>query len=261
MTFPQEFSSVEVLAIALMLVVARVSSFIVAAPLFSRGTVPTIVKFGLCIALSVFFLPEYLDAASDLQSSKGALVLAFFAEIVAGYCVGYLVRLSFLPVRIAGTYVGQELGFSLGQVADPTSGTPSNETGLLFDALGLLIFWTTNVHHQSLRLLGSSTSVLQVDREFLLELAANTASLLSHSHDVAFLMIAPLATVLFLTLVALSVMMRAWPQITLFSFGSGARLLIGLSAFLFFAPSIVSKMAVILHEMMQLVANTQGIPL
>lgn len=261
MIFGQEVSSLSVLPIALMLVMARVSSFIVAAPLFSQGTVPTAVKFGLCMALSVFWMPEYLDSAADLQASKGALVLALLAEIVAGYCVGYLVRLSLLPVRIAGTYVGQELGFSLGQVADPTSGSPSNETGLLFDALGLLIFWTTNVHHQSLRLLGNSTIVLQVDREFLLDLATNTASLMAHSHDVAFLMIAPLATVLFVALVALSVMMRAWPQVTLFSFGSGARLLIGLAAFLFFAPSIVSKMAVILTEMMHTVANTQGIPL
>jgi len=261
MTFLQDLSPFETFPIAFALVLARVSSFIVAAPMFSQGTVPTNVKFGLCVSLSVFFLPGYLDAAAELRSSYGALIFALLAEMVAGYCVGYLVGLILLPVRIAGTYVGQELGFSLGQVADPTSGAASNETGLLFDALGLLLFWTTDVHHQSLRMLASSTSVLQVDREFLLELAATSASLISRSHDAAFIMIAPLASVLFLTLTVLLVMMRSWPQVTLFSFGSGARLLVGLGAFVVFAPSIISNMANILREMAKLVANAQELPL
>ncbi len=260
MTLLHELSPFETIPIAFALVLARVSSFIVAAPAFSQGTVPTHVKFGLCVALSVFFLPGYIDAAAELRSSHGALILALFAEIVAGYCVGYLVGLMLLPVRIAGTYIGQELGFSLGQVADPTSGAASNETGLLFDAVGLLLFWTTDVHHQSLRMLASSTNVLQVDREFLLELADASARLISQSHDAAFVMIAPLASVLFLILTVLLVMMRSWPQVTLFSFGSGARLIAGLAAFVFFAPTIISNMTNILHEMAHLVADSQELP-
>lgn len=229
--------------IAFGLILARVSMFVVAAPMFGKGTVPNLVKLGLCMALSLFWYPNYIGWASELQTSQAALVIALFTELIAGFCVGYMVRLILLPARIAGTYIGQELGFSLGQVADPTSGTASNETGLLFDALGLVVFWLTDVHHQSFRMLGYSTQALQIDREFIFGLASETVSLISRSHELALLMVAPLASVLFLILVAMSVMMRAWPQVTLFSFGSGARLLTGLTALAFFIPTIILNMA------------------
>lgn len=236
-----DLTTIGVLPIAFGLVLARVSSFVVAAPMFGQGTVPNLVKMGLCVVLSVFWYPNYLEMAGELQGSKSALFVAGMSEIIAGFCIGYLVRLTMLPVRIAGTYVGQELGFSLGQVADPSSGAASNETGLLFDAMGLVLFWVTDVHHQSFRMLGYSTRAFQVDREFILEFSNTVTRLISQAHDLGLMIIGPLASVLFLLLVALSVMMRSWPQVTLFSFGSGARILIGLAALVLFTPAIVSN--------------------
>ena len=43
-------------------------------------------------------------------------------------------------------------------------------------------------------------------------------------------------------LLYLGVAMRAWPQVTLFSFGMGARLLLGLAAFFFLMPILLSNM-------------------
>lgn len=240
-------ASLGVVPVAFGLILARVSMFVVAAPMFGHGTVPNLVKTGLCVALSLFWYPGYVSWATELQTSNAALVVAVMTELIAGFCVGYLVRLILLPARIAGTYVGQELGFSLGQVADPTSGAASNETGLLFDALGLVVFWSTDVHHQSFRLLGYSTKALQIDREFILGFASEIVALVGQSHDLALMMVGPLASILFVILIAMSVMLRSWPQVTLFSFGSGARLLVGLAALAFFAPTIILNMAAVFH--------------
>ena len=47
--------------------------------------------------------------------------------------------------------------------------------------------------------------------------------------------------------------MRAWPQVTLFSFGMGARLLLGLAAFFLLMPLLIANMADVIQGMAQMV--------
>ena len=230
--------------IAFGLLLCRVSAFILTSKILGRNIVPNTVKVGLCLALSLFWLADYSERlTSGFEPSFGRVVIAGIMETFFGGVVGYLFSLVMLPARIAGSYVGQELGFSLGQVADPSTGTPNNEAGLLFDAFALVLFWVTNSHHVALRALGVSTNLLQLDRNFLPLLTPRVVEMVSNSHSQGIMLIVPLAALLFLVLVYLSVVMRAWPQMTLFSFGMGARLLIGLIAFAVFLPQILYDMA------------------
>ena len=61
-------------------------------------------------------------------------------------------------------------------------------------------------------------------------------------HEASFLLIAPLATSLFTVLVVLAILMRVWPQITLFSFGIAVRLGLGLIAVTIFLPHVISNL-------------------
>lgn len=234
---------IERAAVAVGLVVTRVSSFILASPMLGRGTVPNLVKTGFCLALSAFWLPSYyIDTDADVSLVSATFAFALTFECLVGLAAGYLARLIILPARIAGSYVGQELGFNLGQVADPSTGSATNETGLLFDALGLVVFWASNTHHAALRVLGISFASLRPDRDLIYGLCPEVVALFSKAHEAGILIIAPLASVLFLTLVSLMVVMRAWPQVTLFSFGMGARLLVGLGLFVVLVPLIVANL-------------------
>jgi flagellar biosynthesis protein FliR len=236
-------SSLEGAAAAFVLVLARVSSFIATAPILGQGTVPNSVKLGLCLALAIFWLPGYTEV--DFTTGHGSALrfgLALLMESIVGLSVGYVTRLLFLPAKVAGSYVGQELGFNLGQVADPSTGTSTNETGLIFDAWALVLFWITDTHHTTLRMLDASIGFAG-GREFVYGLAPEMVRLVSAGHQLGILMVAPLATLLFAALISLAVLMRAWSHITLFSFGIGARLLLGLLAFFVLVPLVLENMA------------------
>lgn len=242
-------ASLEEIWLPFVLALARVSAFLLAAPLLGHGTVPNLVKMGLCLGLSAFFVPRY---AADLASQSGAqpaLAIQLVMEFVVGVALGYIMRLVMLPTRIAGSYIGQELGFNLGQVADPTTGSNTNEAGMLFDAFALVVLWATNTHHTAFRMLGVSIGSLQGDRSFIDAFTMAAAKLLSYAHELGIMMVAPLASILFLILLYLGVAMRAWPQVTLFSFGMGARLLLGLAAFFLLMPLLISNMADVIQGM------------
>lgn len=252
MNAPAGQASIEPVILAFCLAMTRISAFVVASPMLGRGTVPNSVKVGLCVSLAAFWLPAYMSRVTPgLDPAMPAFVFALVNEFVVGMALGFLVRLVMLPTRIAGRYVGQELGFNLGQVTDPSSGMPNNEGGLLFDALGLVIFWVTDIHHVALRMLGLSLFAIDNGIELALQLAPIAADFMGYAHELGLLIVAPLATILLLILVYLMVLMRAWQHITLFSFGMGIRLMMGLGALLCLLPLIVSSIELVLLTLSQ----------
>lgn len=242
--------------IAFALLVARVSAFMVASPMFGYGVTPNAIKVGLCVALSSFWMHDYTSLFAHETPTWPLLVVLFFFEVVAGWSTGYFVRLIMLPTRIAGSYIGQEIGFNLGQVSDPTSGEPTNEAGLLMDALGLVIFWTTDVHHTALRVLAKATYLTAENPAFLIDAHGVAGELLNLCHEYGLMIVAPIATILFVTLIVLLMLMRAWPQTTLFTFGLPMRLLIGLTAFFVFSPVVVTNISLVYAELATALEST-----
>ena len=233
---------VQVVVSAFCLAMTRVSGFVVASPMFGYQTVINSVKVGFCVVLSLFWLPAYIEHARVIEPTIFNWAMAIVYDFVSGLTLGFLVRLLMLPTRIAGTYLGQELGFNLGQVADPTSGTPSNEMGQLFDVLGLCIFWVTDIHHLILRTLGASI-IQPAGRLETGWIAAMVSDLFAAAHEQGILIVSPVAATMFLVLVYLMVVMRSWPQVTLFSFGMAVRLILGLLLLAFLIPVVVANMA------------------
>lgn len=218
----------------------RVSGLIASSPLLGDGVVPNRVKAALCISLAVFFLPNYATGYPVVQAPSTVLiVLALGFEFFVGFCLGTLLRLVFLPLKIAGGYLGQEFGFSLGQVTDPTSGAPTNEMGIVFDAFAVAVFWITNADHYAWKMLGASIINVPAERQAFSGFAELYMQMFSFAQERGILLIAPIGAVMWLTLFALSVAMKVWPQITLFSFGMGVRLLVGFGTLLYFMPDII----------------------
>lgn len=236
-----EAVTVDFWILAFGLALARISAFLVASPLFGQQVVPNPVKVTLCIALAMFWAPEYVTVvpASGFDNISRIVVEAI-SEFVIGFGIGYLVRLAFLPCKIAGSYLGQEFGFNLGQVSDPSSGAPMNEVGLLFDAFAIVLFWISNIDHYAWKILGATIGSMQADTDTLAAFATMGTQLFSASHDRGILLIAPVGAIMWATLLGLMIVMKVWPQVTLFTFGMGARLLLGFVAFFYFLPEIIS---------------------
>ena len=235
----------EVWVVTFTLVLARVSALVLTFPLFGQRHIPRLVKVGFSLALTLAWLSTYTSDNSTVPVPSTSWVRyasAMVGEIFVGALLGYAFGLLMLPMRIAGTYIGQEMGFNLGQITDPSAQSSSNETGIIFELLGTLLFLSLNAHHTVLLTLHASFSVLQFDRGLAYAAWRLYGQIFSSVHEAGFLLIAPLATCLFVTLLVLAILMRVWPQINLFSFGIGARLAVGLIALLVLFPNLMSRL-------------------
>ena len=235
------------LGIAALLVLMRVSAFVVFLPPFSGGMVPRTVKVGLAVCLSLIWgaqvVPETALALQH-QATGNWLLLSWLAvrETLFGLSLGWLLGLVIVPMRVAGAYVVQEMGLTMGTVTSATEGSESNVVSQIFELAAVLFILGANLHHQFLRVFDVSLSAFPLGRPWELPSSDWVIGSIARTSDLGLAIIAPLGVVLFATLVGMLFIMRQTPQFNLFTFGMPLRLLVGLIGLLWLLPAIFSGM-------------------
>lgn len=226
-----------------MLVLARVSAFIAAFPLFSKNQLPHLVKVGLAGALSIFWYSE-IEGSSKLDNAAladmGVLLatLLIFKEIVLGLVLSIALGLFFWPAKVAGAYVGQELGLSLASISDPGSQDSSTLITRIFETFVILVFFGINLHHFVILTIHASFGHL-LSHVGLLDLPTeHLTTMLNSASDYGLLIAAPVLILSMLVTLILAFLNRAAPTFNLFSVGMSARVGLGIFCLFLFCPVI-----------------------
>jgi flagellar biosynthetic protein FliR len=237
----------ETTVFSFMLILCRVSALIAFFPLFSRKQIPFSVKAGLSVALAVFWygnLPAGLASSpsiADISPVTGSLLL--IREIICGSLLGMIAGWFLVPARIAGIYIGQEMGLSMGQVLDPNGMESNSEFGRLFETIALLMFFCLNIHHwvfmclhHSFEFIGASALSLDVPTGLVV-------GLVNQLDEFGLLVAAPVAIALAAINFAVLYLNRASPAMNIFTVGAPARILVGLFVLVLFWPVLVRGIA------------------
>lgn len=135
-----------------LLVMARLTAAIVAAPLFGARSVPIYTKVGFAIILSLIVLPlssqgiggqSFESAPTDLLAFASALG----TEVILGIAIGIGVMLVFQGLEMAASLVSVQMGFGIGQVFDPISGQMSGTMEQFYRVVITLVFFAINGHY------------------------------------------------------------------------------------------------------------------
>ncbi|MCA9058231.1 MAG: flagellar biosynthetic protein FliR, partial [Planctomycetaceae bacterium] len=145
----------EAILIASMLVLFRVTAFIAFMPPRNGGIAPATVRLGLAVAMTVLLVPQYAGPAAIAllaggHSGTGFWVqLAFLTarETAFGAGLAWLFSLTLVPIRVAGAWVAQEMGLTMASLTSPTDHQPSNVVSQSLEAVGVLMFFTLDLHH------------------------------------------------------------------------------------------------------------------
>jgi len=240
-------SGAEYLAVVFVMVIARVTAFLSTFPLFRSGMIPQLIKVAFALSLSVMWLSSFvLDGSCPLPESLPSHWLgygmAIIREAVIGALLGYLLGLLFIPAQIAGSYLGQEIGFNMAGMTDPTTDASSNVYGDLMAALGTLVFLAVDAHQLAIGAIFSSFRSLPLGQALPSLPIATVSESLSTSHHWGLELAAPLGTGLFLATVINAMLMKISPQLNLFSVGIPVRLLLGLVAAMIVFPETAEIM-------------------
>ncbi len=210
------------------------------APVFGAREVPTQVKIGLSLLLSVVLLPIASPtlAPAGVPQTFFALVAPIAGQAVIGLILGFVVSLLLTAVQMAGAILDLQVGFSLAQTLNPALGqmvTPISQFMYLY---ALLLFLLANGHYILLTALARSFVLLPVT-----SLGLSSDSFLKFVSDItlatlvsAIKIAAPAAGILVVIDLSFAFLSRAVPQMNVFFVGLPVKVLVGLSLLVVVLP-------------------------
>lgn len=144
----------------LILLTSRVGAFLSVVPIYGSASVPTVLRAGLAIWLSLFFamLAPPAAFASSMHWMKAVMLVA--QEALIGLAIGLAARMVFLAIHQGGVLIGQTMGLSDAETIDPMSGEASDSLGQFLETALTLAFLSVGGHQLLILLLGRSLQVM-----------------------------------------------------------------------------------------------------
>ena len=229
--------------LAFTLILVRVATVLSMLPLLGRRHVPTTVKIGLSLALAMMWFGRFGVSTTMMSGTNMpwlGYALAVAREVLFGAGLGFALGLFLVPVQIAGAYIAQEMGLTLATMTDPSTGATSSVPSQLLEALGVLLFFTLDMHHVVFRALHASFLRIPVGSPEIFSSAALMPAAVSEAHRWGLLIAAPIGICLFITSIGMALMMKASPQFNLFSVGLSLRLLAAMVSLVIFLPELLT---------------------
>lgn len=203
-----------------LLILTRVTAFIVTVPLFSYRAIPTTQR--VIFAALLAWVMVYTIDAPDLQID-GTYILLILKEATVGLSIGIIAYIVMSAIQIAGGFIDFQMGFAIANVIDPQTGAQSPLLGQFFNVLAMLLLLTLNAHHMLLDGIFYSYRFIPMDvlwpaygDERLIEFIAR---IFTTTFGIAFQMSIPIVATLFLVDLALGITARTVPQLNIFVVG------------------------------------------
>lgn len=214
-----------------LLVFLRISAFLLVLPFFSATNFPVTMRVSLG-ALAAMLLAPNLPAFSLAHLSTFSLFGVMIQEIAIGLLLGFIARMIFYAVDLAGNIISTEMGLQMAQIMDPLSGSNSQVPGTMLFYLASIVMLTLNLHHWMLLGFERTYDVLPMGTAHLS--AALFENVVKHTSDIFMIALqisAPIIAVSFVVTVVFAVLSRAVPQMNVFTESFSFRIVGGLIVF------------------------------
>ncbi|EDP69231.1 flagellar biosynthetic protein fliR/B [Carnobacterium sp. AT7] len=234
----------------IILIFIRVTSFIVVSPGFSFKGLPSVAK----IALSMGITLAAYSAVPVMEQEAGTVLFAVLVikEVLLGIALGFITKLFFTAVEIAGNFVDFQVGFSMGAVYDPSMGINVSYYGKIYYWLSMCVFYLTNLHHVVIKSLVKSFTTVPISNSNLGDFGVEgMMKLLGIIFEIAFNIAVPMMIVALLTEVILGLISRSVPQINVLILGMPLKIVASFVMILVLLPTLVKNIQTTLPLMVK----------
>ena len=232
-----------------LLVFLRASALLSIFPVFSATNFPVQIRIALGALLS-FLVAPLVPVVSLAQFDFWAVSGLMAMEVGFGLLLGFVSRMLFYALEIAGGLIATEMGLMVPAGINPLSTSPTSEIGTILQYMAAMLFLSLNLHHGLLLAFQKSYQFLPIGGGHLHEsLLLDVLGRTSHLFLFAVQMAAPALAVAFIVTLVFAVLGRAVPQMNVFSESFSVKLLSGMMVFGLTCHLMAQHIANFLHRL------------
>lgn len=139
----------------------RMLALLSVAPVLGHRTVPARAKVGLAFLTALLLAPTVQNGSQYAIGSFDGLGL-LIQQLLIGIAMGFILRLIFAAVELAGDIIGTQMGLNFAGFFDPQSAQQGTPIGAWLGVLLTLIFLSMNGHLLMLYALADSFRVIPI---------------------------------------------------------------------------------------------------
>jgi flagellar biosynthesis protein FliR len=222
-----------------LLVLVRVLSILLTAPIFSGQHIPGMVKVGLAVCAAAALTPLCTSGPAAFRLDPLVFSIGVVSEIAVGAAIGLISEFVFSGIQIAGQLIGFQMGFSIVNVMDPMTTYQVPVIAQIQYLAALLLFLITDAHHWFIRAIAESLKLIP---PFGAHIGAGTSQHLVNLAGGMFVIglkaSAPVIVCLLLSTAALGLIARTVPQMNVFFVAMPAKIILGLAFLMFSIPFV-----------------------
>jgi flagellar biosynthetic protein FliR len=225
-----------------LLVFMRVTGFVILNPVFGRTAVPNLFKVGFSL-LFAFIITPTLTALGISANIDGfaPMILAALTEFTIGLAIGIIISMLFAVVTMAGEFVDMQMGLGMAMMYDPGSGINMPVMGSYFNILLMVVFFAGDAHLALLELVDDSFRAIAPGA--MMPTAASMKFIVDMGSDMFELglrMAVPVIAVEIVGIIAIAMLMKAVPQLNIFTVGIQIQAIIGIIIILLATPVLTA---------------------
>ncbi|MBC2582140.1 fused FliR family export protein/FlhB family type III secretion system protein [Clostridium sp. DJ247] len=225
---------------ALILISIRMFCFFIVVPIFFPNGTPSAVKVGLTVIMAYIIIPSVDYSTINIVNNNITFIISCMNEVVAGLTLGFITNLCFMSVRIAGSLIDIQIGFSMMSMFNPSA---NSNTTLLENVLywfSLVVFFIIDGHHMLIKALMESFNVIKIGN-FLL--SQNSINLILKAFieffGISLKIAIPIVLIIIITDLTMGLVARTVPQLNIMILGLPIKILIGIATFCFVLPTLL----------------------
>ncbi len=199
-----------------MLVICRCGGVLAGFPFGGENNgVPGTVKVLLACALSYIVL-TITPLKIDMPHTVFMHFFFAFREIIIGLAMGFVIKISFAMIEIAGHIIANEIGLNSGEMFNPITETNSSFAGIMLIQFGIVIFFVTGLDKELLRCFVQSYQILDFETPFRIQNLSELSFFIGNIFILSFKIAAPLILLNFLINFGFAILGKAAPKVNVF---------------------------------------------
>lgn len=235
----------EIQVIVFALIMLRMIAFVFSSAILSSSSIPVIARilFSLILTMIVYGTVAQNTTIARVAQSEEQIILLAFYELIIGLSLGFLTRLFFFSVSMAGDLMSISLGLGQAQIFNPMSehhGSALEQFLLMFSTI---VFLLLNGHHLALQGLVQSFHVIPLaDVHFNAQQYKNIVLIMQELLSIALRLSAPVVVSMLVVQISVGLLSRAVPHINVLSTASSVSALLGILLIMICLPLMASQM-------------------